>query len=945
MTKLNRKLHVDINSLFTEEKDNRALKYAERLDLNQNFLLSKFKQQYGMDSKVVKSINGALVRHLEYGWAVIESSTITKARINFFSKKSYDIKWLKSHRFVYICISKKMLDSLTPLNSSPKEGLDHITEKLDREVISAGVMPMEQLNIIESLHSRANKDYESQRENILNALNKDIASADTMLTKKPKEWCENYQKIKLEWLRKVENIQWYEKTTPNQFSDAQLNAIGNMSQFCLLRARAGSGKTTVVKHKIDLLLTKAGIQPDEIMALAFNKTAAQKITKELQSQFGHITFNNSRTFHGLAHRIVNPTKELLYDENSGTQAKQSQYVESLLRDELNPTVVEIIYDYFRREMAEVENIGSLLSKSEYFQMRRNSTYETLKGEQVKSLGEKWIADFLYEHDIRYVYERPWPLNAREKEGNYHPDFSIMVQRKGADIILEHWGIDEFDPNRSIPEHWNQSWESYHGKMVLKREFWADKTNPDTGMPIVFLETSIRDLKKGRVSFECILKQKFEDCGVIVQRLPDEQLYDNVVRRRVPILAKMLGSFIQKAKLRGLSPNDIDKKIEGYSFSCDKQKIFSLLSSRIYHRYQANLGNRLDFNDLMKEAVGVINAKKGSVSISSGDQSNIKLDKLKWLIIDEYQDFSQLFLNLINALRTYNPSLNVFCVGDDWQAINAFAGSDLKFFNRFGDYFEGATLLDLPDNYRSQREIVSQSNKFMKDESGEPSISMRPDITSQRLARIHTCDCFIDYNPAANAFLKFKTFEPHGQKRNLDPSYHMARLFRLCWEVMRTHSLPDTTFMILGRSDSPDYAYKNMDEFKRKLKTVFSKSESERFTSFDSQVTCSTVHKSKGLEADVVIVLNVNERGFPIIHPNNQLYGILGVTMKEVYKEERRLFYVALTRAKKMLYLLHEKNLKSEFVSEIELKLKSYNRWLSDADQTRNNSVIVDDILF
>lgn len=190
--------------MFTEEKDKRALKYAERKDLNQKFLLSKFKQQYGMDSKVIKSVDGALVRHSEYGWAVIESSTITKARINFFSKKSYDIKWLKSDRFVYICISKKMLDSLTPLISSPKADLDHRTEKLDREVISAGVMPMEQLKRIESLHSRVNKDYESQRKTVLNALDKDIASADAMLRKKPEKWCENYQKIKLEWLRKVE---------------------------------------------------------------------------------------------------------------------------------------------------------------------------------------------------------------------------------------------------------------------------------------------------------------------------------------------------------------------------------------------------------------------------------------------------------------------------------------------------------------------------------------------------------------------------------------------------------------------------------------------------------------------------------------------------------------------------------------------------------------------
>lgn len=789
--------------------------------------------------------------------------------------------------------------------------------------------------------------YEQQKREVFNALNKDLSTADKMMEDRSEQWCKSYNKIKLEWLRQVESHQWYGKTSLNHFSDAQLEAIAEMRQFCLLRARAGSGKTTVVKHKIDLLLTRAGIQPDEIMALAFNKSAATKINKELQSQFGHILFNNSRTFHSLAHGIVNPVKELLYDVNSGTQAKQSQYIESLLQDELNPAVVEMIYDYFRQEMVEVENLGSLLNKSEYFQMRRNSTHETLAGEQVKSLGEKWIADFLFEHDIRYVYERPWGLDAGEKEGNYHPDFSIAVQRMGTDIVLEHWGIDEMDPSKSTPDHWKDGWEVYRTNMLRKRQYWTDKKNPNTGFPIVFLETSIRDLKSGRVSFEYILRKKLIDCGVIVKKLSDEQLYENVVRRRVPSFAKMLGGFIQKAKQSDLSPDDIDKKVEKYKFSCEKEKIFVFLASRIYHRYQDKLGNRLDFNDLMREAVDTINAKEGLVSIRSGEQSNIKLDKLKWIIIDEYQDFSQLFMNLINALRTYNPNIKIFCVGDDWQAINAFAGSDLKFFNRFGDYFKNPSLLDLPDNYRSQKEVVSQSNKFMEDRSGMPSLAMRSDIEIQPLSNIHTCDCFINFDDDSKDFMKFKTFEKYGQKRNLDKGFQMARIFRTCWEAMRTYPLRNTTFMILSRGDRLSYSYKEMYEFKRKLKTVFYKSELKEFVDFDKQVSCSTVHKSKGLEADVVIVLNVNERKFPIMHTNNQLLGILGVSMADVYEEERRLFYVALTRARKMVYLLHDKNLKSEFVSGIDLDLKVLRKELPIENPVYKNSfgIAGDDIPF
>ena len=326
-----------------------------------------------------------------------------------------------------------------------------------------------------------------------------------------------------------------------------------------------------------------------------------------------------------------------------------------------------------------------------------------------------------------------------------------------------------------------------------------------------------------------------------------------------------------------------------------------------------------------------------MSIKSDNQSSIKLDGLKWIIIDEYQDFSQLFLNLIDALRKYNPDLNIFCVGDDWQAINGFAGSETKFFSQFDHYFDNANKLDLPDNYRSQKKIVEQANRFMKNESGQPSVAMRTDISSFHIERFHTCDTFIDFSDSSASYLRFKTFEASMKKRNLDPGFEMARLFRTCWEIMSSHSLADTTFMILSRSDYLAYSYQSMYDFKRKLKSVFYENGLSEFQDFDRQVNCSTVHKSKGLEADVVIVLNVNERRFPIVHPDNQLYSLFGVTMSGVYKEERRLFYVALTRAKHMTYLLHEKNLKSEFVSDIESRLVSLNKDLDKEDQSHNIS--------
>ena len=94
----------------------------------------------------------------------------------------------------------------------------------------------------------------------------------------------------------------------------------------------------------------------------------------------------------------------------------------------------------------------------------------------------------------------------------------------------------------------------------------------------------------------------------------------------------------------------------------------------------------------------------------------------------------------------------------------------------------------------------------------------------------------------------------------------------------------------------------------------------QFNNFDQQVQCLTAHGSKGLEADVVIVLNADERKFPLIHPDNLLNRILGVNIDGVFREEERLFYVAITRAKKELYLITEKDRESEFLDKIASEL-------------------------
>lgn len=764
------------------------------------------------------------------------------------------------------------------------------------------------------------KERENIRSYIFGLFDRDFFSADSAEKLNGREDVGIYKQYKLEWIRnKLRG-----SVKQDQLHDEQVWAIGDTSLNCLLRARAGSGKTTVIKHKVDFMIRHAGLNPEDFMVLAFNKAAAEKVKKELQTEFNHLTFHNSRTFHSLAHQIVLPSQTLLFDIDTGSNASQSQFVESLLKNEINPVVKKDIYEFFRLEMKEIENLGSLLSKEDYYAMRRNEAQDTLNGDPVKSIGEKWIADFLFEHGIRYVYERSWYRDANGEKGNYYPDFSLAVSSKKPDVVIEHWGIDEFDTTQTVPEHWSQSWADYRHDMEIKRAYWREWNARKPDDAVIFLETSIRDTRHGRQRFEATLKELIETkVNVRVSKQPPELLIDKVVKKHTPRLAKMCLQFISKAKKRCLSPETLDRKISENPFSCDKERVFVQLANRIYYRYQLEMQeqNNIDFDDLMSQAVGIIHEKQGEVSIPLTRDADISLNQLKWLMIDEYQDFSELFFNLVQAIRTYNPAVRLFCVGDNWQAINGFAGSDLRYFDQFEQHFEGATLLDLRNNYRSQPNIVQQGNKFMHSVSGEPSEPKAP-LPAQPLQTYLTNNVFIEQRnnvrPENNPDYRYLTFqESRGEKILTDIGATIARQFKLCHQLILQHPLASTDFIILSRSNYQAYGYEKLSQFKRKLKSCFSKDELRAFRDFDEQVKCMTAHSSKGAEAEVVIVLNVKKRRFPIIHPDHRLYAVLGDTIDEVYKEEERLFYVAITRAKQSLYIITEIDRESEFLARIE----------------------------
>ena len=247
-------------------------------------------------------------------------------------------------------------------------------------------------------------------------------------------------------------------------------------------------------------------------------------------------------------------------------------------------------------------------------------------------------------------------------------------------------------------------------MLWKRKIIEKKSKFEK---IKLIETSVCDLTKGRKHFEHILKSRLEENGLSCIKLSTEAIIQKIDNNYIDEMAKKFAQFILYAQKVKITPEEIKRKLNNNIFGENKRcKLFVEMANNVYQEYQEELinKNKIDFDNVIVKATQTIIETKGECTITL-DNKLQKIKNLKMILIDEYQDFSQLFFDMITAIIQYNPSIKLFCVGDDWQAINSFAGSELKFFKNFNQKFNNSAITYLTYNYRSAKEIVSAGNCF------------------------------------------------------------------------------------------------------------------------------------------------------------------------------------------------------------------------------------------
>ncbi len=664
---------------------------------------------------------------------------------------------------------------------------------------------------------------------------------------------------------------WAEAELKEPLDLDQAAAVAATSGDVLVTARAGSGKTRALVTRAIFLQRHCGVRHDQLMLLAFNRKAAEEMKGRLRRAVGE-NMPHVMTFHALAYALVQPEEQLIYDRTDAEELRQSREVQDVIDEHIRSwehrgTIRDIMLAHFREDWEKLTEGRFELAMEDFLEYRRALPRRSLRGESVKSFGEKVIANALFENNVEYKYER----NFRWDGVNYRPDFTIPWGTGG--IVIEYFG---------------RSGEPDYDEMSdQKRAFWQQRKEWS------LIEFAPNDLRAGIEDFNDLLLTQLRSAGVQTRRLTEEEIWERIRKRAVDDFSQAMRTFIGRCRKRRLDVEGLASLVESHRPALRAEELFLRAAVLIYEAYIERLKPQRmeDFDGLIWRAIEQICEGRTQFARDRGRERG-DTTRLRFLLIDEFQDFSPMFFELIQAIRSRNHRATLFCVGDDWQAINGFAGSELRFFQNFDQYFQDTSTLTMPTNYRSARAIVGVGNGLMHGR-GQEAQAKRSNWGEVMVADL---DGFLRSGPEETM---------HGNDWITPATLRLVWRF-LCDEkdvvlLCRTNYVP---WYVSGEAN------RSLTGFLDHVRTFLPEDVRER-------ITASTTHRYKGLERQSVIVLDAIERNYPLIHPNWVFQRVFGDHIGGLEAEERRLFYVAMTRAMDSLVLVTEKGRKSPFLKGIE----------------------------
>ncbi|TCA26245.1 UvrD-helicase domain-containing protein [Rhizobium leguminosarum] len=631
----------------------------------------------------------------------------------------------------------------------------------------------------------------------------------------------------------------------------------------LVLAGAGSGKTSVITAKASYL-AKAGIrQPEEILLLAFAKNAAEEMSERIEARSGVPLV--ARTFHALAYEIIGEvegSKPALANHATDDVAF-IDIIKQILKDlvRTHPEVAKAIIKWFAHFLVETKTEWDFKTKHDYYTHVEKQDLRTLQGEKVKSYEELQIANWLYENGVEYEYE---PLYEYKVSGggfrDYCPDFRLTERG----VYLEHFGVRRQTASDGVERLITAPFvdrDEYLAGMRWKREI---HTTHETTL----IETYSYERQEGRLL--TALAEKLQN-HVTLKPRPVEEIFDRVVElKQVDTFSQLLGTFLRKYKSGGYAIAGCAAKAEKLKQGARAEAFLSVFAP-VFEEYEKRLKGRIDFEDMILRAAQYVEARQYH-------------SPFRHILVDEFQDISQSRARLVKALKVQHPDVRIFAVGDDWQSIFRFAGSDIHLMRNFGDEFGGSfdgetgvhRTVDLGRTFRSVDQIAFAARTF---------VLKNPAQIEKQIVPAGT---------ATEPSIKIVTAAAGDDRR---------KLFEILASISTGRGVADTaSVLLLGR-----YRFHEPD-----MRDV-----QQRFPQL--RISFKTIHASKGLEADHVVLLKADSGrlGFPSETVDDALLSLVSPEEESFENaEERRVMYVAMTRARRTLTILTSVSRPSSFVTEL-----------------------------
>ena len=687
------------------------------------------------------------------------------------------------------------------------------------------------------------------------------------------------------------------KDDPNiKLDDEQRKVVLSDEDYTLVIAGAGAGKTTTIEAKVKYLVDKKGIDPDRVLIVSFTK----KATEELKERFKRLELPvNIATFHSIGNTIIKESDQTRHNIVEGgfmfntirdylvNKLDDGHFIKRIVLffasyltmpfDESNTTLLF-------KTLQDNENItlkSDLTNMLDDYRQAQTKQKITIKDERVRSIDECRIANFLFINGLDYIYEPVYKYGFKDTTKPYCPDF--LIKQDDKEIYLEHFGVSEdWKNNRFSQKELDEYKRHARDKIIIHREH---------GTKLIYTFSKYNDGRDLIVH----LKEILEDVGLKLSTQSDLEIYKQIAKsaeeKYFNKFITLICNFINRFKVN----NYTEEKFDDWrtDIKDERTKLFLYIVRQCYRVYEAEKARKraIDFEDMINDASNVL------------DGYIFKGEKLPYdyILVDEYQDISLQRFDLCEKLSKASDA-KIIAVGDDWQSIFKFSGAKIELFTKFEDRMGYANILKITKTYRNSQELIDIAGNFVM--SNEDQI--KKNLKSNK--SIKDPVILMSYNDAYEK-----------DENNRGPFYRLGEAIEQSLEDIVAKNGEDKTVLLIGRYNFDGGKLgqlEDMFEYHKEKGKVISK----KFPKLN--ITFLTAHSSKGLGYDNVILINGKDDvlGFPSKIEDDPVMKLVIKDDDSIdFAEERRLFYVALTRTKNRVYIVTPQIRPSKFILEIKDK--------------------------